>query len=147
MGKRKSQTCEIDMTPMIDVVFQLMIFFLVTINMSDSVNTDIKLERGPHGQVIDGNMDKRAFTVEVDQKGSVSIHNLRMDFQTLRSIIRGRYNRMGEFPLVIRGDLRTQHKDIRKVMDMCTEIGVYRVWFAAIQKDKHTQRTLVGANP
>jgi biopolymer transport protein ExbD len=135
MSKRKSESCSIDMTPMIDVVFQLMIFFIVTINMSDNVNPEIELEKGPHGTLIDNKMPKTVFTVEVDKKGHISVHNLRLDHQRFRAIIKARYNRMGEFPLLIRGDLRTQHAEIRKVMDMCTEIGIYKVWFAAIQKD------------
>lgn len=136
MPKRKSESCAIDMTPMIDVVFQLMIFFIVTINMSDNVNPEIRLEKGPHGTLIDNKMPKTVFTVEVDRKGSISIHNLRMDRQRFRQIVKARYNRMGEFPLLIRGDYRTPHAEIRKVMDMCTEIGIYKVWFAAIQKEK-----------
>jgi biopolymer transport protein ExbD len=136
MGKRKVATCEIDMTPMIDVVFQLMIFFLVTINMSDNMNPEIKLEKGPNGIPIDSRMPKTVFTVEVDKNGNISIHNLRLDMQRFRFIIKARYNRIGEFPLLIRGDYRTQHADIRKVMDMCTEIGLYKVWFAAIEKEK-----------
>ncbi len=144
MGRRKSSTCEIDMTPMIDVVFQLMIFFLVTINLSENVNREIKLERGPHGQTINNDMPKKVFTVEVDKNGNISVHNFRLDPQRFRSIIKARYNRMGEFPLLIRGDQRTQHAEIRKVMDICTEIGLYKVWFAAIEKDKTSGRTPPG---
>ena len=40
MARRSSEQCDIDMTPMIDVVFQLIIFFVVTIKFSTDVNPD-----------------------------------------------------------------------------------------------------------
>jgi biopolymer transport protein ExbD len=143
--KNRSESCPLDMTPMIDVVFQLMIFFIVTINLSESTNPEIKLEKGPYGTLIDNKMPKTVMTVEVDKNGRISMNNLRMDHNTFRSIVKARYNRIGEFPLLIRGDYRTKHQDIRKVMDMCTELGLYKVWFAAIQKE--TTRGRSAARP
>jgi biopolymer transport protein ExbD len=139
--KNRSESCPLDMTPMIDVVFQLMIFFIVTINLSETTNQEIKLERGPHGTVIDNDMPKTVMTVEVDKNGRISMNNLRMDHNTFRTIVKARFNRIGEFPLLIRGDYRTKHQDIRKVMDMCTEMGLYKVWFAAIQKETTSGRS------
>ena len=48
-SKRNQEQCTIDMTPMIDVVFQLIIFFIVTINVADQRDETIRLEMGPHG--------------------------------------------------------------------------------------------------
>lgn len=135
--KKKTESCPLDMTPMIDVVFQLIIFFVVTINLADRSNPDIQLEKGPHGTLIESKtMPKSTLTVEVDKKGRISINNMALNYTTFRQIVKARYNRIGEYPLLIRGDLRTNHADIRNVMDMCTEIGLYKVWFAAIQKEK-----------
>ena len=47
--KRDSSGCDVNMTPMIDVVFQLIIFFVVTLKMSDDKDTTIKLEDGKAG--------------------------------------------------------------------------------------------------
>ena len=52
MARRSSEQCEIDMTPMIDVVFQLIIFFVVTLKMTTDVNPDIVLEDGKHGVTL-----------------------------------------------------------------------------------------------
>ena len=49
MARRASEQCEMDMTPMIDVVFQLIIFFVVTLKMTADFNKDIILEDGKHG--------------------------------------------------------------------------------------------------
>ena len=52
MAKKKRKTeggVDLDMTPMIDVVFQLIIFFVVTLKTADSINPDIVLEYGKNG--------------------------------------------------------------------------------------------------
>ena len=51
MAKVRNDQCEIDMTPMIDVVFQLIIFFVVTLKMTSDTNLDIILEDGKNAFV------------------------------------------------------------------------------------------------
>ena len=50
--RRPNEGCEMDMTPMIDVTFQLIIFFVVTIKFTENANPDIVLEDGKHGEII-----------------------------------------------------------------------------------------------
>lgn len=138
-GRRgQSSGCDIDMTPMIDVVFQLIIFFLVAVNLENRSNPEIQLEKGPNGERIGKNDPNLAtLTVEIDRRGKVSVNNLSMDHTMLRHVVTARYNRLrGPYPLLIRGDLRTNHADVRKVMDICTKTGLRSVRFAAIKEDR-----------
>jgi biopolymer transport protein ExbD len=135
--KRKTpgEGCEVDMTPMIDVVFQLIIFFIVTIKMEQEVNEDIELEEAPHGPVID-EQDPRTMVVEVDRRGWISMSGAQLSKAKFLGVLQARYRRYGAFPVLIRGDRRTRHEDIRAVMDLCTRIGIWRISFAAIQEQK-----------
>jgi biopolymer transport protein ExbD len=135
MARTWSQACEINMTPMIDVVFQLIIFFIVTIKMEQDINPEIELEEAVHGPVIEKE-DPRTLTVEVDRRGWISIHGAQLSRRKLYDIMKDRYRRHGSFPVLIRGDYRTQHRDIREVMDICTGAGIWRISFAAIQERK-----------
>ena len=47
--RRQSETSEVNMTPMIDVVFQLIIFFVITIKMETEMNESIVLEEAKYG--------------------------------------------------------------------------------------------------
>lgn len=127
-----------DMTPMIDVVFQLIIFFVVTMKMSQDINQDIILEDGQHGIVLTAeNMPPVSLEIEVDRRGRISIHNGTMSESQLRDIMRSRVNKYGnEFPVMIRADRRTQHEKVRKVMDICAGAGVWKLSFVAIQEHK-----------
>ncbi len=139
MAKRKHVThnegADVDMTPMIDVVFQLIIFFIVTIKLNEQVNEEIKLAEARESPVLEST-DGLMIIVEVNKSGHLSIGNLPLHETQLRGIISGQYNRYGEFPVMIRADHRTPHTHVRKVMDMCSEIGIWRIDFAAIKKPK-----------
>ena len=139
MARRSStEQCEMDMTPMIDVVFQLIIFFVVTLKMTTDVNPDIVLEDGKNGVTLtQDNMPPSTLEIELDRNGRISIHNATMSSAMLRTIIKNRINRHGnEFPVLIRADRRTQHEKVRKVMDICTETGIWKLSFLAVQEHK-----------
>ncbi len=138
MARRSSEQCDIDMTPMIDVVFQLIIFFVVTIKFSTDVNPDIFLEDGKHGETLtQDNMPPSTLEIEVDRRGRLSIHNATLTPNMLREILRYRINRHGyDFPILIRADRRARHEEVRRVMDICTECGIWKLSFLAIQEHK-----------
>ena len=136
-GKRgaRSEGCKTDMTPMIDVVFQLIIFFIVTIKMDQDKNPDIELAPSVHGPAIEDE-DPRTMIVEVSQNGWISIHGAQLTRPKFRQIMAARYRRYGQFPVLIRGDYRARHKAIKDVMDICTGVGIWRINFAAIKEKK-----------
>jgi biopolymer transport protein ExbD len=132
--KRSSESCDIDMTPMIDVVFQMIIFFIVTMKMDENVNPDIILEDARESPVYKGE-DKRTLIIEVDKRGWLSINNYQLNETKLRQIVQARYDKYrGSYPIMIRADRKTRHEDVRKVMDICTGVGLWRIDFAAIQE-------------
>jgi len=135
---RNQEDCDLNMTPMIDVVFQLIIFFIVTITINENRNEDIMLERSIHGPEIKSDETSSPLTlvVEVDRKGRVSINDIAMSYDQLANIIGNRYNRYGIFPLMIRADYRTRHSHVKNVMDICTARGLGRVSFVAVKEPR-----------
>jgi biopolymer transport protein ExbD len=123
------------MTPMIDVVFQMIIFFIVTIKMDETKNEDIVLEDAAQSPLYEGK-DPRTIVIEVDKRGWLSMNGAQMTTKQLKGIIKQRYNHFGAFPVMIRADRRTLHKDVRKVMDICSERGIWKIDFAAIKEHK-----------
>ena len=134
--KRRSEGCEVDMTPMIDVVFQLIIFFIVTLKMDESRKEEIELAEAKDGPVIE-NQDPKTTAIEVDEHGWISMHGAQLTKLRLRRILKTKYDRnRGPYPVLIRGDRRARHEDIRSVMDICTSVGIWRINFAAIYEKK-----------
>jgi len=130
-----SEGCATDMTPMIDVVFQLIIFFIVTLKMDEN-NPDIELDLAPHGPTLK-EVTPMTVVIEVDKKGRISMHNVPFSKKALFDYLRSKYKKYGEYPILIRGDYRAKHNDIRGVMDTCTSAGLWRINFAAIKEKKN----------
>lgn len=137
MGRQKRSStagCSVDMTPMIDVVFQLIIFFIVTIKMEQDVNEDIRLAKAEYGPIIEKE-DPRTMVVEIDKRGWISIHGAQLSRAKFANIMQARAKRYGQFPVLIRADRLAEHKDVRAVMDLCSRLGIWRINFAAIKQE------------
>ncbi len=124
MKKPKNEEASLDMTPMIDVVFQLIIFFVVTLKMTDNSKAEIKLEDGVHGIVLTHEeLPPSQLTIDVVQKGNkppvYKISNFPVRFEQIQQKVAERYRRYGDFPCMIRADWNTKHVYVREVMRAC----------------------------
>lgn len=138
MRKQRRQSSEeagLNMTPMIDMVFQLIIFFVCTVEMDrQSMDESIVLAMAPHGPPVEVK-DPRTIYVDVNAQGRISISRRFMDVNFLRSLVRKAVAEYGaNVPVVIEGDHRTRHEDVRRVMDACAAEGLWRIRFAAVRE-------------
>jgi biopolymer transport protein ExbD len=125
----------INMTPMIDVVFQLIIFFITTVDLENkALDTKIKMAMAPHGPAVE-KKDPRTIMVDVDENGRISIAHVGMSSAVLKQVLRKSVADYGSsIPVVIRGDGRTRHEEIKAVMDACAAAGLWKVKFAAVKE-------------
>jgi biopolymer transport protein ExbD len=87
----------------------------------------------PHGPEA-MERDPRTVTIDVDQRGNISIGRTPVSPDQLLSIMRRAVGEYGQTtPVLIRGDNEAEHVNIRRVMDLCTRAGLYRIKFAAIK--------------
>jgi biopolymer transport protein ExbD len=137
MARRKSNLeTPMDMTPMIDCVFQLMIFFIVTFKLdADLINEKIELAQSPHGPAIEEKVPG-TMIIEVDKRGTVTIARVILNDSQLFSLVKQAVNRIGQnnVQVLIRADMQSKHSAVRRVMDQCTRAGVWRMRFAALKK-------------
>jgi len=125
----------LDMTPMIDIVFQLIIFFVVTADMANKANdTLVSLAMAPNG-AVEEEKDPRTVTVDVDAKGKISIAKTPLSEGQLLTILNKARKESGQStPVVIRGDEKAEHESIRRVMDICGKAGLWKLRFAALKE-------------
>jgi biopolymer transport protein ExbD len=83
---------------MIDVVFQMIIFFIVTIKMDEHKNEKIVLEDAKESPLYEGK-DPRTLVIEVDKRGWLSISGAQLKEPQLRGIIQRRVYKMRSFPI------------------------------------------------
>jgi biopolymer transport protein ExbD len=135
MRVRQEEVMTGKLTAMIDVVFQLIIFFVCTTNLQDSsVNVEITLPLAPHGLVVT-EKDPREINIDVDAKGQISIVHTPMSQSLLLGILNKAVGEQGDgVPVVIRADGDSEHLAVRKVLDACTTAGLRKIQFAALKE-------------
>jgi biopolymer transport protein ExbD len=133
--RKRAEDPGINMTPMIDVVFQLIIFFVCTTDLAKkALDENIKLAMAPHGRALE-QKDPREVVIELDEKGRISITRNYMDINYLSGILRKLVADYGQStPVVIRADGRTKHQDVKLVMDACSRSGLWKIKFAALKE-------------
>jgi len=139
MGRKKrvgGQEPGMNMTPMIDVVFQMIIFFVTTADMDrKAFDEKIRLALSPHGPAVE-DKDPRTVTIEVDEKGRIQFgRGIYVSTDYLRSIMRKTVAEFGQtVPVVIRADGNVKHSDVKRVMDACSMAGLWKIKFAATKE-------------
>ncbi len=121
--KRGQVLAVLNMTPLIDVVFLLLIFFLVASRLSqEDRELDVPLPSAANAMPMTA--EPQELIVNIDQNGSIVINNqvLKLDqFQTMlgQAIVD---NPLGQ-SVVIRADRRVPLQTPVDVMDVCLESG------------------------
>jgi len=135
MRRAAEENPGVNMTALIDIVFQLIIFFIVTVKMEETtLDERIKMAMAPHGKIVE-HKDPRTVYVDVDAKGGISINRTPLTQDTFKKIIKKAVDEYGsETPIVIVGDVKTQHKYIKMAMDACTDCGIWKLKFMALRE-------------
>jgi biopolymer transport protein ExbD len=133
--KKRPEEPGVNMTPMIDVVFQLIIFFVCTADIQNkSIDESISLAMAPHG-IVTEKKDPREINIDVDSDGNIRIARTIMNENYLRGVLVKAVAEHGQTtPVVIRGDSGAKHRDIKRVMDACVSAGLWKIKFAAIKE-------------
>lgn len=135
MRKKPEEYLTGNLCAMIDVVFQLIIFFVCTTQLQDqSKDETIRLALAPHGVVVD-KKDPLEITVDVNIKGVISIGRTPLSPDLLTRILKKAVKDSRQpVPVVIRGDFDTRHKSVKDVMDACAKAQIWKIKFAALRE-------------
>jgi len=110
-----------DLTPMIDVVFQLLIFFMVTAVFAITPGLDIKLPEAEEAQAP----EKENLFIVVDQDGNMKLNHQSVTFANLKDKLQEKRNLLDNTTLIIiQGDERATHGQIVQIMDIARQVGI-----------------------
>lgn len=132
-GRRLRQDDAIDLTSLIDVIFILLIFFLVTASFSDTTDTSMPVEL-PEGSSGGDIQAQEELTIYIQADGTVSLRlqdaviaenvsPAELEAQ-LTSVIASR----GPRPVFLRGDEAVRYGEVVRVLDACRAAGFKQVF-------------------
>ena len=110
-----------DLTPMIDIVFQLLIFFMVTAVFAVTPGLDIKLPEAEEAQAP----EKENLFIVVDQDGNMKLNHQTVTFSNLKNKLQEKRQLLDNTTMIIiQGDERATHGQIVQIMDIARQVGV-----------------------
>lgn len=123
------------MAPMLDIVFILLIQFMAATLFAKWENKlDILVPSADSSVASD--RQRLEIIVNIDKEGAIFINSIEMGLPRLREILRTIHAQSAEQPIIIRADQDTRHKDVIKVLDICTELDIRNVAFSTIKPEK-----------
>lgn len=122
-----TEEADIDMTPMLDIVFIMLIFFIVTTSFVKETGIDVSrpnastAERQERGNIL----------IAIKPNGAVWIAKRKVELRAVRANVERLHAENPEGTVVIIADKEAQTGTLVEVMDQVRLAGVYNVSIAA----------------
>ncbi len=118
---------EIDLTPMLDVVFIMLIFFIVTASFIKEAGIEVS-----RPDAVTATVQERAnIVVAVTENGEVWINRRQIDRRAIRANIERLHAENPQGAVVITADEKSDTGLVIEVMDQARQAGVYNISIAA----------------
>ena len=121
--RQQREEVTVNLTPLIDVVFLLLIFFMVSTTFTRETRLDITL---PEASGVPQARKDHQVEVVVGSNGRYSINGEVLtdnDTDTLRSVLLRAAEKGTDIPFTITADAQASHQDVVRVMDVAGRIG------------------------
>ena len=127
---------ELNLTPLIDVVFLLLIFFMVSTTFQKESEISLQLPRATQDPV-----DKPLESIEVviNAAGKFFVNDQELvqhDVQALQAALHQITNGQRDLPLTIRADAQTPHQAVVVAMDAAAQLGILKMSIATSHSPK-----------
>lgn len=119
---------EVDLTPMLDVVFIMLIFFIVTATFVKEIGIDVT---SPDKNQNVKDADKQSIVVQITSRDRIQIRNRDIDKRAIRANIERMHAESPEAPVVVQPHPESSTELMIHVMDSARQAGVYNVSIAA----------------
>lgn len=126
-SRKGGGTLEMNMTPMIDVVFLLMIYFMTTLNAKSISKEPLQLPK------LKGTQEQAeaALTINVSESGTVYVTGEKVSLQELIALASDEIGRLDNNPsqliVVVRADRRGTSRKVNEIVDALVKLDVSRI--------------------
>ncbi|MEH6639645.1 MAG: biopolymer transporter ExbD [Porticoccaceae bacterium] len=128
IGKRRiEEESQIDLTPMLDVVFIMLIFFIVTASFINE--TAIEVQRPPTTDAPP-DLENRNIVFDVGPNGDITLGDRRIDIRSVRANVERLRAENPEAKVIISSDPKAKSAVYIKIADQAREAGIYDISLA-----------------
>lgn len=125
----RGENVDINMSPLIDCVFLLLIFFIVTTVFVKNTGVDIKKPQAASAKSLKND----SIMISISQDGRIYYAGTVVSLNSIRGIVRQQLN-VKEVPVVILADDNSRSGQLIRLIDECKMAGAKSVSIAADMK-------------
>jgi len=124
----------INLTPMIDIVFNLIIFFMVSTRFTE-MEKKVDLSLPAVGEAAALREVPRSRTINIYRDGSLALDDRAISLTELRSQLAAAHRQIADLEITIRGDGLTHYQNVAAVMTACRQAGIAEMGIAVAPGD------------
>jgi len=136
MQHRTKEEPNVDMTSLIDVVFLLLLFFMVSTTFERQALMKVEL---PEASVVEDRADvPDGLELVIDAEGRMYLNDQRLidsEPRTIRAAMQQEAGENRDLPLILRADRQTPHHYVVTAMDVAAQLGFRNLSIATDRAD------------
>ena len=130
---RRDERVDVNLTSLIDVVFLLLIFFMVSTTFDRHAKLKVEL---PEASAKTEQQIEEPLVLSIDVKGNYFINDRQVvntQLETLKIALQKSIADKKDVSLVLRADAKTPHQSVVRAMDAASQLGLKRLSIATIE--------------
>ena len=130
--RRGGEEADINITPMLDIVFIMLIFFIVTTSFVKEVALDLNR---PSTEPLEEKRISEVITIRIAASGQIEVGNRPVDIRAVRANVEGELATQGfDTPVVVIADRAADSGLMVRVIDQARMAGAENVSLAAMSR-------------
>ena len=124
LKRQHRESVEINLAPLLDVVFLLLIFFMVSTTFTKESHMTIDL---PESSAKASSAAPTAIEIVISQAGTYSVNGqglVNHQLDTLKRALQKSLNGQTKAPVIITADAKTPHEAVVRAMDAAGQLGL-----------------------
>ena len=121
-----SDGAEINMAPLIDMIFILLIFFLVTTSFVRETGIEVRKPAAATAEAL----EKESILIGIDGNGKIHMENREVGLLSVRALVKEALRRR-DMPVIIIADRETRTRVLVDVIDECKLAGARKISLAS----------------
>ncbi len=123
----------IDMTPMVDVVFLLLIFFMISTTFVESPGISVKLPESST-QAVD--REPKEIKVYLTRDGTIYYRDQKISIEEFRGVLSEHRSEAAQTTVLLLADQDSRHGKVVTLMDLARDAGFTKLAIATEQRRK-----------
>lgn len=125
---------EPDLTPMIDIVFLLIVFFMTVASVVTKKRIEIEAPIATNSIIAETQENREVASLTKD--GEIFFEGAPVSTEELQALLKDALVRNPSMQLLLRIDAETVFADSQELMAACAEVGAVNIVFTTYQTDK-----------